>query len=142
MHKREEFGFFHQFRVRYSEIDSQGVVFNAHYLTYFDSAITEYIRSINFNYFELILERGIDFHLVKATVEFHQPVNFDDLIDVGVTLGKIGNSSLTWTLSVFRKDCDECLTSGELIWVCTRLGSQKSFPLPEDLIALIKKPSN
>jgi hypothetical protein len=37
---REQFWFFHPFRVRYSEIDGQGVVFNAHYLTYFDTTIT------------------------------------------------------------------------------------------------------
>jgi len=36
---REQFWFFHPFRVRYSEIDGQGVVFNAHFLTYFDTSI-------------------------------------------------------------------------------------------------------
>ena len=39
--ERAGFSFFHPFRVRYSEIDAQGVVFNAHYLTYYDTAINE-----------------------------------------------------------------------------------------------------
>lgn len=36
--KRADFGFFFPIRVRYAEIDGQGVVFNAHYLTYYDTA--------------------------------------------------------------------------------------------------------
>lgn len=43
---REEFWFHFPFRVRYSEVDAQAVVFNAHYLTYFDTAITEYFRAL------------------------------------------------------------------------------------------------
>lgn len=39
---RDQFSFFHPFRIRYSEIDGQGVVFNAHYLTFYDTTITEY----------------------------------------------------------------------------------------------------
>ena len=46
---REQFWFFHPFRVRYSEIDGQGVVFNAHYLTYFDTTITEYFRALGYD---------------------------------------------------------------------------------------------
>lgn len=141
MKKRDEFSFFQEFRVRYSEIDSQGVVFNSHYMTYFDSAITEYIRSLNYSYVQLVQERGIDFHLVKTTTEFHKPVFFDEIIEVGVALSKIGNTSLTWSLAIFKKDNDQCLTSGELIWVCTLLGTNKSYPLPEDLIELLKKKS-
>ncbi len=139
MLKREQFIFFQEFRVRYSEIDSQGIVFNSHYLTYFDTAITEYIRGSKFDYNTLVMERGIDFHTVKATVEFHQPARFDDILEVGVALGRIGNSSLTWNLAIFRKGDDQCLTSGEIIWVCTKLGTQKSFPLPQDLVELLRE---
>ena len=42
-------GSFIPFRVRYSEIDGQGVVFNAHYLTYFDTTITEYFRALGYD---------------------------------------------------------------------------------------------
>ena len=41
-----EFTFFHPLRVRWAEVDMQSVVFNGHYLTYFDVAITEYWRSL------------------------------------------------------------------------------------------------
>ena len=134
---REHYNFFHLFRVRYSEIDAQSIVFNAHYFTYFDSAITEFIREIKFDYKALIASEGLDFYLVKSTIEYFKPAVFDQLIEVGVSIARVGRSSLTWELAIFRKHEDECLSRGELVWVCTKLGSGKSHPLPDNLLSLI-----
>src|SRR3954467_3548362 len=73
---REQFWFFHPFRVRYSEIDGQGVVFNAHYLTYFDTTITEYFRALGYDQYADSQTTGIDFHVVKSLIEFKAPVRF------------------------------------------------------------------
>ena len=40
--------FEHRIRVRYAEIDGQGVVFNAHWLTYFDDSCTRFMQSLGF----------------------------------------------------------------------------------------------
>jgi acyl-CoA thioester hydrolase len=45
---KSDFKFFYPIRVRYAETDLQGIVFNAHYLTYFDTAIYEYLRDLPF----------------------------------------------------------------------------------------------
>jgi acyl-CoA thioester hydrolase len=42
---RDAFRFFHPLRVRWAEVDPQSIVFNGHYLTYADVAITEYFRA-------------------------------------------------------------------------------------------------
>jgi len=135
--QRNDFAFFYLFRVRYSEVDAQGVVFNAHYLTYFDTAITEFMRAAGYNYTDLFTSRGLDFHLVKATVEFLKPIGFDRLIEVGVRVGRIGRSSIAFILGIFEKDEDTCLARGEIIWVCSKVGTHKSHPLPEDFVALV-----
>ena len=46
---RSDFAFSHRFRVRWSEVDPQAVVFNARYLDYADIAITEYYREVGFH---------------------------------------------------------------------------------------------
>jgi acyl-CoA thioester hydrolase len=46
---RERFWFFYPLRVRYAEVDCHGVVFNANYLMYFDSTITEYFRALGYD---------------------------------------------------------------------------------------------
>ena len=137
MMKRDQFKFFQDLRVRYAEVDSQSIVFNAHYLTYFDTAITEYMRNINYDYHTLVSRKGLDFHLVKSAVEYLKPIGFDEIIEIGVTAHKIGKSSLTWMLAIFKKGASECLAKGEIVWVCSKVGTNKSYPLPEDLVKLL-----
>jgi acyl-CoA thioester hydrolase len=140
--KRDQFKFFYDLRVRYAEIDSQGIVFNAHYLTYFDTSITEYLRNIHYDYQALVSTRGLDFHLVKSTVEYLRPIGYDEIIEIGVIAHKVGKSSLTWLLAIFRKGESECLAKGEIVWVCSKVGTKRSHPLPEDLAKLLSEHKN
>ena len=133
MSARASFAHVTPFRVRYSEIDAQGIVFNAHYLTYYDVTITEYLRALAFDYDGRVANTGLDFHLVKATVEYRQPIVKDAQIDVGIRCARIGTSSVTWSLAIFDKDADEILSTGEIVWVCAQVGTHRSHPVPDDL---------
>jgi acyl-CoA thioester hydrolase len=134
---RERYKFFYELRVRYAEIDGQGIVFNAHYFTYFDTAVTEYLRQINLDYQALVREEGLDFYLVRSSIDYIKPVIFDQVLEIGVTAAKFGRSSLTWDLAIFDKGEKDCLTHGELVWVCTNRGTNKSHPLPGKLLQLL-----
>ena len=80
---RSEFKFAWPFRVRYSEVDGQRIVFNAHYLTYYDTAITEYFRALPYDYIGQVERTGEDFHTVRTLVEYQQPIEFDEDMDLG-----------------------------------------------------------
>ena len=137
MADRDSFDFFYALRVRYSEIDAQGVVFNAHYLTYFDTALTEYMRHLEIDYQGMVNRLGVDFHLVKSTVEYLSPIRFDELIEVAVRPARIGRSSITWDMAIFHRGENECLTRGEVIWVCAAVGEHQSCPIPEAFLRLV-----
>ncbi|MEJ2658864.1 MAG: thioesterase family protein, partial [Desulfobacterales bacterium] len=124
---------------RYAETDAQGIVFYAHYLTYFDTAITEYLRDLPFDYVEHVKHTGTDFHVVKTVIEFFAPSHFDDEIEVYVRSGKIGRSSLMFLLEIFPKNKETPLVKGEVVWVNTDQKAKKSAPLPEELVVLLKK---
>jgi acyl-CoA thioester hydrolase len=135
---REQFWFFHPFRVRYSEIDGQGVVFNAHYLTYFDTTITEYFRALGYDQYADAKATGIDFHVVKSLIEYKAPVRFDWELDVGARVARIGNSSLSFELAIFLKGGTDALVTGEIVWVYTNQETHRPVPIPawiRDLIA-------
>ena len=104
---RADFSFFFPFRVRYAEIDGQMLVFNAHYLTYFDTAITEFFRVLPYDYQGQVERRGEDYHTVKTLVEYYAPIRFDDEIEVGVRSARIGRSSLTFGLEIHPKGPQE-----------------------------------
>jgi acyl-CoA thioester hydrolase len=99
-------------RVRYSEIDNQAVVFNAHYLTYLDVGHTEYMRAMDYDYSQAVKDTGVDFHLAKATVEFKAPLYFDEEFDVGIRVSRLGNSSITLVFEMFKTGTDKLLACG------------------------------
>ncbi len=134
---RDQLWFFHPFRVRYSEIDGQGVVFNAHYLTYFDTAITEYFRALGYDQYADAKKTGIDFHIVKSVIEYKAPVLFDQEIDAGARVARIGNSSLVFELAIFLKGGTDPLVTGEVIWVYTNQQTHRPVPIPKSMRDLI-----
>ena len=66
---RQEFRFFDRLRVRWAEIDAQKIVFNGHYLMYFDTAMTAYWRALALPYAETMESLGGDLYVRKATLE-------------------------------------------------------------------------
>ena len=95
---KSDFKFAWPFRVRYAEVDGQKVVFNAHYLTYFDTSITEYFQALPFDYMGRVELTGEDFHTVRTLVEYKQPILFNEDIEVHVRVSRLGRSSLTFLL--------------------------------------------
>jgi acyl-CoA thioester hydrolase len=111
----DEFRFSHRLRVRWAEVDAQGIVFNGHYLTYFDVGMTEYLRAVGLPYPDGFLEYGGDLFLAKATVEFKSPARYDDEIDCQVRIGRIGSSSVQFCFALRRGA--KLLARGENIYV-------------------------
>lgn len=134
---RDQFLFFHPFRVRYSEIDGQGVLFNAHYLTYYDTTITEYFRALGYDQYADAQKTGMDFHVVKSVIEYKAPIRFDQELDVGARVARLGNSSLVFELAIFPKGGDDLLATGEIVWVNTDQRTHRPAPITDDIRRLI-----
>ncbi len=128
---KSDFRFIHTLRVRWSEVDKQDIVFNGHYLTYFDVGVTEYYRTIGMPYPDAIVSEGADLYAKKAEIEYHASAGYDDLIDVCVRVARIGRSSFQFRIELYRGD--ELLVSGSLIYVNANPETRKSVPLPASL---------
>ena len=124
----DDFPVHHAMRVRYSEIDAQGVVFNAHYLTYCDTAINEAFRGRDINWLEQVERSGCDVQLVKSLVEYKAPLHFDDEFVVGAGVSRLGTSSITWALGVFAAN-GELRATGEVVWVYADLKAERGTAL-------------
>jgi acyl-CoA thioester hydrolase len=132
---REHFTFCHRLRVRWAEVDRQDVVFNGNYFLYFDVAIAEYWRAIGFTYPQDIVALGMDIYAIKATAEYHGSAGYDQLLDVGCRVARIGRTSMVFLFGIWRGD--EHLTSGELIYVNADLQTKQSAPWPDFLRAKV-----
>ena len=129
---REDFAFFDTLRVRWAEVDMQAIVFNGHYLTYFDVAFTEYWRATGLPNVLMQAQAGKELFARKATVEYFAPARFDDVLEIGVRCAALGRSSLRFVLEIFRKKEDgqaEHLISGELVYVYADTALRKGVPV-------------
>lgn len=133
--KRSDFRCFLRLNVRWAEVDMQKIVFNAHYLMYFDTAMSEYWRALALPYQTSLDALGGDLYVAKATVEFHGSARVDDQIDVAMKCERVGTSSLRFVGAIFRGE--EHLISGELIYVFADPATQKSKPVPDALRAIL-----
>lgn len=132
---RSEFSFSHTLRVRWAEVDRQGIVFNGNYLLYFDVGITEYWRAIGCPYPDALLQHGSDMFVKKASLEYHGPAGYDDVLDVCVRVARIGRSSMQFLLEIHRGA--EHLIDGEVLYVNADPATRKSAPVPEFLRAAV-----
>jgi len=118
-------------RVRWVEVDMQKIVFNGHYLMYFDTAVTDYWRQLAMPYAETMHQLGGDLFVKKASVEYHASAEMDDFLEVCMRCDRVGNSSMTFAGAIFRGD--ELLITSELVYVYADPVAKKSQPIPPAL---------
>jgi acyl-CoA thioester hydrolase len=108
-------------RVRYGECDQQGVVFNAHFLAYFDIAITELFRAAfgRLGGYQAMADRGVEFVVAEAGLRYHRPAHFDDELTLETAITRLGTTSLTTSYRILRDG--ELLVEGTLRHVLVEL---------------------
>lgn len=128
-----DFAFFEPKRVRWSEVDMQGVVFNPNYLVYADVAMTEYMRAIGLPGAEALATLGIDMFAAGAKVDFRASARFDDMLRMGARIERFGRTSFQPRVGIFRGD--ELLADVGLTYVCVGAGEGRStVPVPQAFV--------
>jgi len=125
-------------RVRWAEVDAQGVVFNGHYLTYADVCCTEYFRAAGIAQWDresvsLAAGDALDAYVVRSTLDYAAPARFDDLLILHGRVSRLGRSSFTFECRIEREG--QVLCTAQLISVNVRAGA--SCPLPEAFRAAV-----
>lgn len=124
--------FVHTVRPRYAEVDMQGVVFNGHWLTYFDDAATRYFESLGFDPKHTFVDGGaFDVMVVKAVLEWKGPAGFDEEIHIAVRPDRIGNASFDLRFMAAVGGRDVC--EGVITYVSVVPGTKESTPIPDVL---------
>ena len=132
MSLKEKTAYISKLKVRYSEVDRQNIVYNSHYLTYYDISLSEMLDSL-FDQEEYIKKTNNEFHTVAAQLNFKNPARLNDEVNIFTAIKKIGNSSITFTQEIYRDGSDELINEAEIIWVNTNQDEMKPASIPEDL---------
>jgi acyl-CoA thioester hydrolase len=118
----------HKLRVRYAECDVQGVVFNSHYLTYFDTSITELWRA-GIGGYQVMLDRGLDIVVAEANLRFLGSARFDQEITLEIAVRHMGNTSIASEHRISYEG--ESLVEGTLAHVVVDRQTLAKMPIPD-----------
>ncbi|WP_409304125.1 acyl-CoA thioesterase [Peribacillus sp. SCS-155] len=127
-----DFRFSHRLKVRYSEIDGQNIVFNAHYLTYLDVAVSEFfLEGLKLDLVKLAENGEFDFVIAKTIMEYKSPARLNDWLNIWCRVGRIGNASMTMNFMITRDGEIDPLLIAEVIYVSYNPHTKTSQPVPE-----------
>jgi acyl-CoA thioester hydrolase len=125
-----EFRFFHPVEVRYGDLDPQGHLNNAKYLTYFETARIYYFVHLGlFKPGHSFMEIGVI--MADARVTFHAPVEYGMPVKVGVRTSRLGNKSMTVEQNIVHAETGEVLASGQVILVAFDYHTNKTLRVPD-----------
>lgn len=124
-----DFTFIHRLRVRWAEVDGQHVVFNGHYLTYLDVAITEFWRHAGLPYPNALAFHQGDMFVRRNLIEYHAPARMDDWLDIGLRCEHIGHSSITVAWAIWTQG--RLLVTGEVVNVYVGLHTRVPTAVPQ-----------
>ena len=123
--------FVHRIRVRYGEVDMQGVVFNAHYMAYIDDAADSWLRTLDVHFERL----GWDIMLKKAVIEWQAGAGIGDELEISVGVSRWGNTSLD--MSFVGRVGERPVFTATVTYVGVKAGTRKPTPPPPEVRALL-----
>lgn len=123
------FKFYHLIEVRYGDLDPQGHVNNARYLTYFEQARIAYIVNLGLWDGHSWLDIGVI--LAEAQLTFRAPVLFGQPVRVGVQVTRLGNKSLTMVYCLESSTNGQELASGSTVLVTYDYHKNATIPIPD-----------
>jgi acyl-CoA thioester hydrolase len=114
----------HSIRVRYAELDPQGVVFNANYLMYCDDTMDSWLRNA---IPEGLEQHGLDVMLKKVILEWHAPAKMGDTFTIQAQVLRWGHTSFD-----VRFDAEK-IFEAVITYVCVQHLTTTPTRFPDDL---------
>ena len=132
---REDYQKFYPLSTRWMDNDMFGHINNVVYYSFFDTAVTHFLIETGC----LTLKNNpIVFYVVHTSCNFITSLSYPEEIEAGIMLKKIGKTSITYGLSVFKKGAISAAAYGEFIHVLVDRNSNKATLIPEDIRQKIK----
>lgn len=119
-----------ELRVRYAETDQMGVVYHANYLVWCEVGRTELMRQVGLPYTE-VESSGVRLAVAEASLRFHSPARYDDLIRVRTVVDQVRSRSVTFAYTVERitpLDVERLVSARTTLLATSESGSSRSLP--------------
>jgi len=132
---RTDYPVFRSISTRWSDNDVYGHVNNVVYYSWFDTAVNAWL-----------IERGVlDIHggdtiglVIETQCNYFAPLAFPQIVEAGIRVARLGNSSVRYEVGLFALDADEAAAQGHFVHVYVDRQSRRPVPLPAPLRAVLE----
>ena len=120
-------------RVRWGDVDAARIIFYGAYIRFFEFAETELFRAVGLPYGVLFDQSDIWLPRVHLECDFLQAARLDDLLQVSVHVGRIGNSSMRLNFEVRRKGEEALVAKAHFVLAAVRRDTFEKVRVPAEL---------
>jgi YbgC/YbaW family acyl-CoA thioester hydrolase len=120
-------------RVRWGDVDAAGIIFYGAYIHFFEYAETELFRSVGLPYSVMFDELDVWLPRVHLDCDFYHAARLDDLLEVSVYVGRIGNQSMNLDFEVRRKGDAVLVASAHFVLASVRRDTFETVRIPDEL---------
>jgi acyl-CoA thioester hydrolase len=119
------------FRVAYADTDQMGVMYHGAYARYLEVARVDCLRSLGIQYKE-VEKMGIFLPVLEMNIKFLQPIFYDDLVRIEVSINTLPRRSFCFDYQLFKDDL--LVSTAKVILVCVSKETKKSMVAPDFLL--------
>ena len=134
--RRADYRDFRQVPTRWMDNDVYGHVNNVVYYSYFDTVVNLY----------LVHEGGLDFAegpvigiVAESMCRFRKALAYPEVVDAGLRVGRLGNSSVRYEIGLFRAGDDEAAAEGHFVHVFVDRQNRRPTPIPAPMRAALAR---
>ena len=134
--RRDSYRHFHRITTRWMDNDAYGHVNNVVYYSWFDTVVNEYLirRGV------LDIAGGAVIGLVVETqCRYFSELAFPQAVDLGLRIGKLGNSSVRYEIGVFAENEATASAQGHFVHVYVDRTARRPTALPAPLRAALER---
>ena len=125
---REKFGFFVDIPTRWMDSDVYGHVNNVQYYSYIDTAVNMHLVK------KIMLDPNTApvFGVVAETgCKYFREIRHPDIVEVGIRVTRLGNSSVTYQVALFRRSDESLVALGHFVHVYVDRKTRKPRTIPD-----------
>lgn len=119
----------HKIRVRYKETDAMGVVHHSNYVTYYEEARTELLRTLGTTYRELE-QSGVMLPVTEVTMKYYTPARYDDLLTVRIILREEPAAKMLFEHEIYNQD-GQLINTGTVKLVYMNASTRRACRAPK-----------
>jgi acyl-CoA thioester hydrolase len=119
-------------KVRYSDTDAQGIVFNGNYATYFDDTLTDLFDEVGFKWGEVEVVLG------RMEIDFRAPARLGETLVTGARVERIGHTSMTVRMATWEQESERVVAEAKQIHVIVSGDEFRPVPVPAELVAAVE----